>query len=397
MFKPKAAKVAELEQAIKEALGAPIWLELVRVTTEGQATLVLKADPDDMKTAESRRIMAESAARSVRGITDVNVGLTAEKPAGSPAQPVPAKPKRPAPDIAKSSVRRVRKGARLSDEALKQPAPTKAAPSNIAGISQIIAVSSAKGGVGKSTVAVNLAIALQKSGRSVGILDADIYGPSIPTMLGTVDAEPRTGNDKKLLPVDALGLKSLSIGYLADQDAPMIWRGPIVMSAITQMLNDAKWGTEAEPLDVLIIDTPPGTGDAALTLAQRVPLTAAIIVTTPQEVALADVRRGAAMFAKTAVPVLGIVETMSWFEDPTGNRHDLFGSGGGKNMADALGLPLLMEIPLLTSIREGGDIGMPAAAGTGQAVELFSKLAATVMDRLDNLQTNPPPEIIFVD
>ncbi len=394
MFKPKAAKVAGLEQAIKDALGAPDWLEMVRVTADGQASLILKADPDDMKSAESRRIMVESTVRKVPGIVAANVGLTAERAANASAKAPPAPlPKK----IADASVRRVRKGARLSDEALEQSTPARSAPAKIPGISRIIAVASAKGGVGKSTVAVNLAVALQQSGLSVGILDTDIYGPSIPTMLGTVEADPRAGDDKKLIPVQAFGLKSLSIGYLADPDAPMIWRGPIVMSAITQMLNDANWGSDDDPLDVLIIDTPPGTGDAALTLAQRVPLNAAIIVTTPQEIALADVRRGAAMFAKTAVPVLGVVETMSWFEDPAGNRHAVFGEGGGKRMADQLGLPLLAQLPLLNAIREGGDTGQPAAAGSDEAAALFGDLAKTVLTELDALQTIPAPEIIFED
>lgn len=394
MFKPKAAKVAGLEQAIKDALGAPDWLEMVRVTADGQASLILKADPDDMKSAESRRIMVESTVRKVPGIVAANVGLTAERAANASAKAPPAPlPKK----IADASVRRVRKGARLSDEALEQSTPARSAPAKIPGISRIVAVASAKGGVGKSTVAVNLAVALQQSGLSVGILDTDIYGPSIPTMLGTVEADPRAGDDKKLIPVQAFGLKSLSIGYLADPDAPMIWRGPIVMSAITQMLNDANWGSDDDPLDVLIIDTPPGTGDAALTLAQRVPLNAAIIVTTPQEIALADVRRGAAMFAKTAVPVLGVVETMSWFEDPAGNRHAVFGEGGGKRMADQLGLPLLAQLPLLNAIREGGDTGQPAAAGSDEAAALFGDLAKTVLTELDALQTIPAPEIIFED
>ena len=394
MFKPKAAKVAGLEQAIKDALGAPDWLEMVRVTADGQASLILKADPDDMESAESRRIMVESTVRKVPGIVAANVGLTAERAANASAKAPPAPlPKK----IADASVRRVRKGARLSDEALEQSTPARSAPAKIPGISRIVAVASAKGGVGKSTVAVNLAVALQQSGLSVGILDTDIYGPSIPTMLGTVEADPRAGDDKKLIPVQAFGLKSLSIGYLADPDAPMIWRGPIVMSAITQMLNDANWGSDDDPLDVLIIDTPPGTGDAALTLAQRVPLNAAIIVTTPQEIALADVRRGAAMFAKTAVPVLGVVETMSWFEDPAGNRHAVFGEGGGKRMADQLGLPLLAQLPLLNAIREGGDTGQPAAAGSDEAAALFGDLAKTVLTELDALQTIPAPEIIFED
>lgn len=176
----------------------------------------------------------------------------------------------------------------------------------------------------------------------------------------------------------------------------MIWRGPVVMSAITQMLNEGVWGTETEPLDILIIDTPPGTGDAALTLAQRVPLTAAILVTTPQEVALADVRRGAAMFEKTAIPVLGIVETMSWFEDPTGEKHYLFGDGGGATMAETLGLPLLSQLPILPAIRQGGDTGQPAAIFDAQAGELFHALARSVARELDGLATRPAPIIEFV-
>ncbi|MEM8635960.1 MAG: P-loop NTPase, partial [Pseudomonadota bacterium] len=189
----------------------------------------------------------------------------------------------------------------------------------------------------------------------------------------------------------------LSIGYLTEVDAPMIWRGPMVMSAIRQMLNDAAWGTENEPLDLLIIDTPPGTGDAALTLAQRIPLDGAIIVTTPQKIALADVRRGIAMFTKTAVPIVGIVETMSWFEDPAGNRHALFGEGGGRAMATQFGLPLLAELPILMDIREGGDNGEPAALKDGSASAAFQALSERVLNELDKLMLKPAPDILFED
>ncbi|MEC7291434.1 MAG: Mrp/NBP35 family ATP-binding protein, partial [Pseudomonadota bacterium] len=297
-----------------------------------------------------------------------------------------------------ASPRRVRKGARLSDEALNQGQPQQAARiAPIPGIARILVVASAKGGVGKSTVSVNLAASFAKQGLRVGLLDADIYGPSIPTMLGVSEASPGTTPENKLVPVSAHGIETLSIGYLTDPDSPMIWRGPIVQSAITQMLNDAAWGTPEDPLDLLIIDTPPGTGEAQLTLAQRVPVTAALIVTTPQEVALADVRRGAAMFAKTHVPVLGIVETMSWFEDPAGNRHAIMGEGGGEKMAQALGLPLLAQIPMMQSIREGGDTGQPAALNDGADARLFSDVAKEVALSLDALQTRPAPEIIFED
>lgn len=394
MFRSKTAKLAELEKTVRAVLGHPDWLEMLRITDEGKASLILKASQSDLPAAEARRMDVESQIRAIKGINEVHIALTAER------APVAMRSQQP-PQIslhksAPGSPRRVRKGARLSDEALSQGQPAQAAPMTaIPGIRAILAVASAKGGVGKSTIAVNLAAALSRAGLNIGILDADIYGPSVPTMLGTVDADPRAGGDKKLLPIEAHGLKSLSIGYLTDPDAPMIWRGPIVMSAITQMLNDARWGTEDAPLDLLIIDTPPGTGDAALTLAQRVPLTAAIIVTTPQEIALADVRRGAAMFAKTAVPVLGVVETMSWFEDPAGHRHQIFGEGGGRDMAAALGLPLLAELPLLTDIRAAGDAGMPAALQGGQPAELFAKLAARVQEQLLTLETKPAPQIVF--
>ena len=392
MFKSKTAKAAELEQQIRDLFDDSAALEMLRVTPEGHASLILRADPDDLPASEARRIEAENRISAIKGVTQVTIGLTAER-ASAPSQRRPTPTPAPAPET-----RRVRKGARLSDEALTQGRPAEAAPmAPIPGIKAILAVASAKGGVGKSTVAVNLAAALARQGKNIGLLDADVYGPSIPTMLGTVDADPRAGDDNKLLPIEAHGLKTLSIGYMTDPDAPMIWRGPIVMSAITQMLKDASWGSQDAPLDLLIIDTPPGTGDAALTLAQRVPLTAAIIVTTPQEIALADVRRGAAMFTKTAIPVLGVVETMSWFEDPAGNRHQIFGEGGGRNMAGALGLPLLGELPLLTEIRAAGDNGTPAALQEGPAQALFAELANTVQRGLDNLETKAPPKIIFED
>ena len=392
MFRRKQRQSGNLETRIRDALANPDWLQGVRIREGGAVTLILDGDPEDLEASETRRIEAEARVMNVDGVTDVRAMLTAERPAGSSPPQSPAPPPPPKPGH-----RRVSKGARLSDEAISQGQPGQAPTDRIPGISRILVVASAKGGVGKSTVAVNLAAAFAKQGLKTGLLDADIYGPSAPTMLGTGDASPETDANGKLIPVEAHGIRSLSIGYLSDPDAPMIWRGPIVMSAITQMLNDAVWGTPDDPLDLLIIDTPPGTGDAQLAIAQRVPVTAALLVTTPQEVALSDVRRGAAMFAKTAVPVLGIVETMSWFEDPAGNRHHLMGEGGGRRTADALGLPLLGQLPILQEIREGGDAGTPAASGTGKPAELFHDIARSVALNLDSLQTKAPPKIIFED
>ncbi len=384
MFKPKAKRAETLEKSIRAALGDPVWLAGIRLSDGGRVTLVIEADPADLQGAEARRLDAESRVRAVHGVSEVDTVLTAR------ATPRPETP-RPRPQ-------RIRKGARLSDAALSQGAPgPRPSPPKVDGVARILAVASAKGGVGKSTVAVNLAVALAKAGNSIGLLDIDVFGPSIPTMLGATAAQPDTRPDKKLEPVPAFGLKTMSIGYLSDQDAPMIWRGPIVTSAIRQMLGDVAWGEADAPLDLLILDTPPGTGDAQLALAQSVPLTAALIVTTPQEVALADVRRGAAMFAKTQTPVLGLVETMSWFEDPAGARHALFGEGGGRRTAGALGLPLLAEVPLLQAIREGGDNGRPAALDDPAAAAHFASLADAVWSAISTLDVKPAPAIIFED
>lgn len=392
MFWDKKDQKKLTEETIRAALGAPAWLSGVRVDKAGCVTLVIEADPKDMERAEAQRIEAEARTMGIDGVTDVKTVLTAER---AEATAPPSSPSsNPLPTHAGS--RRVRKGARLSDEALNQGDPAQASQlSPIPGISRILVVASAKGGVGKSTVSVNLAASFAKQGLRVGLLDADIYGPSIPTMLGVEAASPETSREGKLIPIQAHGIETLSIGYLTDPDAPMIWRGPIVQSAITQMLNDAAWGTPEDPLDLLIIDTPPGTGEAQLTLAQRVPVTAALIVTTPQEVALADVKRGAAMFAKTHIPVLGIVETMSWFEDPTGQRHHLMGEGGGARMAQSLGLPLIAQIPMIQAIREAGDQGVPFASTDQNGSGLFTPIARDVALSLDALETKPAPKIIF--
>ena len=360
------------------------------VSENGNVTFAMMADPARIEAEERLRYEAEQIVSEVKGVRDVRVILTAH--VNSPAESQKAPVTTPAP-LPKS--RRVQKGANLSGDARAQMQPAKARPDaalELSGVRKIVAVASAKGGVGKSTIALNLAVALQKSGLRVGLLDADVYGPSVPTMTGTVNVSPEYGADKKLKPVEALGLKLMSIGYISDIDAPMIWRGPIVMSAISQMMKDVDWGE----LEILIIDTPPGTGDAQLTLAQRVALSGAVIVSTPQEVALADVRRGVAMFRKTEVPVLGIIENMAYFDDPVSqNRTYIFGEGGARRMAEALDVPFLNEIPLLPGIREGGDNGLPVATGDSAAASVFADLASRVIAGLADTVSKPAPQIVF--
>ncbi len=257
-----------------------------------------------------------------------------------------------------------------------QPAGASAATSVLPGVRYKIAVASGKGGVGKSTVAANLALALRRSGATVGLLDADIYGPSQQMMMGCTD-RPRVTPDEKILPVEGNGVQVMSLGFLMDPDTPVIWRGPMVMKAMQQFLEDVEWGV----LDYLIVDLPPGTGDAQLTLTQQVPLDGAVIVTTPQDVALIDARKGLAMFQKVNVPVLGVVENMSAFVCPhCGERTEIFKAGGGRRTAEQLGVPFLAEIPIDPEIVVGGDAGSPivVAHADSQAARAFVGLAEAV-------------------
>ncbi|MGE5565524.1 MAG: Mrp/NBP35 family ATP-binding protein [Parcubacteria group bacterium] len=259
-----------------------------------------------------------------------------------------------------SATTRVRKGAKLAADPHAQPRPPveAAKPPHV---KRVIAVASGKGGVGKSTIAVNLACAFAGLGLRVGLLDADVYGPSAPKMLG-VDGEP-VFTDGKLQPLVAYGVKVMSIGFLVDDGAPMIWRGPMASSAVRQMVQDVAWGTDAEPLDILVVDLPPGTGDIHLTLVQKLAVDGVVLVSTPQEIALIDARRAAAMFAKTGTPVLGVVENMAFFPDPaTGKPIPIFGQGGAAEEAKRLGVPLLAEVPIDIALREGGDTGRPLTA-----------------------------------
>ena len=265
-------------------------------------------------------------------------------------------------------------------------------PAGIPGVAAIIAVASGKGGVGKSTVAVNLALALSKLGLKTGLLDADIYGPSVPRLLD-IKERPNSRDGQKLEPIEKLGLKTMSIGFLVKEDEPMIWRGPMVMSALSQMLSDVAWA----PLDVLVVDMPPGTGDAQLTMAQRVPLKGAVIVSTPQDIALIDARKGIAMFQKTQVPILGIVENMSVFVCPScGHESHIVGHGGARDTAHRLAVPFLGEIPLVPKIRETSDAGTPivAEAPESREADAFLALAKSVADKIRG-PSSPPPRIVM--
>ncbi len=265
----------------------------------------------------------------------------------------------------------------------------------VPGVKTIIAVASAKGGVGKSTTAANLALGLAANGLKVGVLDADIYGPSMPKLLG-IHGKPETVDGKILKPKENYGLKVMSMGFLVDEETPMIWRGPMVMSALTQMLREVEWG----PLDVLVVDMPPGTGDAQLTMAQQVPLAGAVIVSTPQDLALIDARKGLNMFRKVDVPLLGIVENMSYFIAPdTGKRYDIFGHGGAQKEAERLGVPFLGAVPLEMGIRESSDAGTPVVATRPDSEEarIYKEIAAKVWQQIETGKgaAEAAPAIIF--
>jgi ATP-binding protein involved in chromosome partitioning len=285
---------------------------------------------------------------------DGKVSFTLEAPAEAVEQYIPLR------DRSEAAVRDMPgvTGVTAVLTAHEAKAPPLKSTGGIGRVKHIIAVASAKGGVGKSTVAVNLACAFASLGMKTGLLDLDVYGPSAPTLLGVSGRKPEMDAQRILTPITAHGLKTMSIGYLVDPDAPMIWRGAMATSAVRQMLDEVAWGD----LDVLLLDMPPGTGDVQLTLVQRAPLSGAIIVSTPQELALADVRRGLAMFEKTKAPILGIIENMAFYETPDGRRVHIFGEGGARRTAEAAGVPFLGELPIDVALREASDAGAPLVA-----------------------------------
>ncbi len=379
--------MAQLKQDVLDALGKvsspdgsalPATGKLSEIiANDGKVFFSITVDAGAVREWEAVRERAEAAIRAVPGVNSVMVALTAER-AGGPggaggAGTRSAPPPRPRGGTAPG-------------------APSAPSPAGIPGVGAIIAVASGKGGVGKSTTAVNLALGLRDLGLKVGILDADIYGPSMPKLLA-IRERPQTVGGTRLKPIERHGMAVMSIGFLIEEETPMIWRGPMVMSALTQMLREVEWGT----LDVMVVDMPPGTGDAQLTMAQQVPLKGAVIVSTPQDLALIDARRGIAMFRRVNVPVLGIVENMSTFICPhCGTRTDIFGHGGARAEAERLGVPFLGEVPLDMTIRENSDAGMPvvATAPNGPHAQCYRDIAARVHAGLQGA-SRPAPKIVI--
>ena len=371
------------------------------IAGDGKVFFSITVDAAQVRTWEHVRASAERAVRSIPGVQSVMVALTAERAGGGGGagaqapRPAPgaARPAQPAPGRAHGHGPQGHgaQGHGAQGHGPHGRGPQPAGPAGIPGVGAIIAVASGKGGVGKSTVAINLALALRDLGLKVGVLDADIYGPSLPKLLA-IKERPQTAGGTRLKPIERHGMPVMSIGFLVEEETPMIWRGPMVMSALTQMLREVDWGN----LDVLVVDMPPGTGDAQLTMAQQVPLKGAVIVSTPQDLALIDARRGIAMFHRVNVPVLGIVENMSTFVCPhCGTRSDIFGHGGARQEAERLSVPFLGEVPLALDIREKSDAGAPVAAEPETAhAKIFRDIAEGVRLGLE-AESRAAPKIVI--
>ncbi len=351
---------------------------------DGKAFFSLTVPADRAEELEPLRAAAEKAAMNAEGVEKAVVALTAERSGSSSASAV-----RPAPSTQQAAAVPPPMAAHAA-----HARPTPPAKAGVPGIGAIIAVASGKGGVGKSTTSVNLALGLQANGLKVGVLDADIYGPSMPRLLH-ISGRPQTVSGRILKPMEGYGLKVMSMGFLVDEETPMIWRGPMVISALTQMLREVEWGE----LDVLVVDMPPGTGDAQLTMAQNVPLAGAVIVSTPQDLALIDARKGLAMFRKVDVPILGIVENMSYFICPScGSQHDIFGHGGARKEATRIGAPFLGEVPLDMAIRETSDGGTPIVVSdpNGAHAKIYREIAEKAWTRvIEERQMSGTPSIVF--
>jgi len=363
--------------------GSIVSLDMVKAVTlrGGNVGFMIEVDAARGPYMEPLRKAAEDAVMRLPGVTSVSAVLTAER--------APAKQEGAPPPAGKTSDVTMARRQAMAGRPGSAGAP--AAKPLVPGVRHIVAVASGKGGVGKSTVAVNLALGLVAEGKRVGLLDADIYGPSVPRMMG-IKGRPEPTDDKRLKPMEAYGLKCMSMGFLVPEDSPMIWRGPMVIGALEQLLRDVAW----DELDVLIVDMPPGTGDAQLTMAQRVPLAGAVIVSTPQDIALLDARKGINMFKKVEVPLLGIIENMSTFICPNCDHEShIFGHGGAKAEAEKIGVECLGEIPLHIAIRETSDAGTPITATQPDSpqAKAYRKIAARLWEKLDGT-TRKAPRIV---
>jgi ATP-binding protein involved in chromosome partitioning len=405
---PERSRILAVLEAIKDPKSGrglvSAGLVQALVAQPGRAGFMMEVETGEGPLYAPVREAAEKALLTVPGVDKAQVALTADRePAGAPGTVRVRRGAEPEPnhghdhaghDHAHDHGRVHHRPASAAQAQGHTQAPAAGKPAHVR---HVLAVASGKGGVGKSTVAVNLAAALARLGLSVGLLDADVYGPSAPQMTGLHEEPKQVGG--KLQPLVAWGFKMMSIGLLVDEAAPMIWRGPMASSALNQLLNDVTWGTEAEPLDVLVIDMPPGTGDIQLTLAQRVTLSGAVVVSTPQDVALIDVRRGVSMFEKTHVPILGVVENMAYFPDPTtGEPIAIFGRGGAKATAEKLGAPFLGEIPIDPKLREACDAGRPYVvdAPNSPASQAIMAMAMQVAASLDSgAGLKPAPRIVI--
>ncbi|MHA1549389.1 MAG: iron-sulfur cluster carrier protein ApbC [Alphaproteobacteria bacterium] len=354
------------------------------VISDGKVMFSITVPAERAAAYEPMRQAAETAVGSMVGVADVMVVLTAERTASSGPAGAGAPGGRPVPPQAPAAPSN---GGSTSN----------ASKPGVPGVASIIAVASGKGGVGKSTTAVNLALALHANGLRVGMLDADIYGPSLPRLMG-LSGRPEAAGERMLKPLEGYGVKVMSMGFLVDEDTPMIWRGPMVVSALSQMLREVAWGE----LDVMVVDMPPGTGDAQLTMAQQVPLAGAVIVSTPQDLALIDARKGINMFTRVDVPVLGLVENMSYFLCPhCGERSDIFSHGGARREAEKLQVPMLGEIPLDMQIRETSDDGRPIVVTEpdGSLAAVYKQIAARTWESLTRAgeTARPAPTIVMDD
>ena len=368
------AALGEIEDPDKGADVVSLGMISGLVIKDGNVGFSVEVDPREGAAKEPVRAACEKAVHALAGVTSVTAVLTAHSGTSSPG-PATAPPPPP-----------------LEAPAPGTRPPAVAARPDIPGVRSIVAVASGKGGVGKSTTAVNMALGLAAGGRRVGLMDADIYGPSIPRMLG-ISGQPRSPDGKRLSPMSNYGIVCMSMGFLVDEDTPTIWRGPMVMSALEQMLHEVDWGE----LDVLVVDMPPGTGDAQLTMAQRVPLAGAVIVSTPQDIALIDARKGLNMFRRVDVPVLGIVENMSYFLCPhCGERSEIFGHGGARQTAEELGTEFLGEIPLDIAIRETSDAGTPITVTQPDSPHAlaYRQLADRVAEKLAGGEARQAPRIV---